>query len=146
MPSPSPHDPTDLLLVEDNPGDVRLIQEALKNGAGHSNLHVVTDGPAALDFLHQEGDHEQAPRPDLVLLDLNLPRLSGEKILETIKHDPDLRHIPVVVLTSSDASDDVIASYRRHANAYLIKPVDPEAFIDVVQRIEGFWLATAQLA
>ncbi len=138
--------PANILLVEDNPGDVRLIQEALRDEKDHIHLHVVTDGPDAIDFLYQRNDHENAPRPNLVLLDLNLPSLNGETILETIKSDPDLRKIPVVILTSSQANDDIEKSYQLHANAYLIKPVDPNAFMNAIQRLHRFWIDTAHLA
>ncbi|MFC6716788.1 response regulator [Natrialbaceae archaeon GCM10025810] len=130
----------DILLVEDNPGDVRLTEEAFKDGRLANNLHVVTDGIEALDFLYQRGEYEDAPRPDLVLLDLNLPRKNGDEVLEDLKDDTELASIPVIVLTSSKAEEDIVTSYQLHANAYLTKPVDPDEFVDVVQSFERFWL------
>ncbi len=137
--------PADILLVEDNPGDVRLTQEAFEEGGISNTLHVATDGVEALDFLHQRGDHEDAPRPDIVLLDLNLPRKNGEEVLEEINDDPDLACIPVIVLTSSRAEEDVVQSYELRANAFLTKPVDPDEFIEVVQSFQAFWLSVVRL-
>lgn len=138
-------DSADILLVEDNPGDVRLTREALKEGDNCTELHVVTDGNEALDFLYRRGENADAPRPDIVLLDLNLPRKNGDEVLQAIDGDPDLARIPVIVLTSSDAEEDVVRSYDLHANAYLTKPVDPEEFIDVVQSLQAFWLTVVRL-
>lgn len=138
-------DPADVLLVEDNPGDVRLVREAFEESASDSRLQVVTDGTAALSFLRQQGEHADAPQPDLVLLDLNLPRTSGEELLAALAGDPVLRRIPVVVLTSSDAREDVRSAYDRQANAYLMKPVDPEAFMQLIEQVASFWLSTAVL-
>ncbi|WP_123537481.1 response regulator [Halosimplex salinum] len=135
----------DILLVEDNPGDVRLTEEAFKEGQIANTLHVTTDGVEALDFLHQRGDHEDAPRPDIVLLDLNLPRKNGDEVLDEIRADPDLERLPVVILTSSKAQEDVVQSYENQANAYLTKPVDPSEFIDVVQSFQQFWLSVVRL-
>ncbi len=135
----------DVLLVEDNPGDVRLTQEAFKDGRINNELHIVTDGLDALDFLLQQGDYEDAPQPDIVLLDLNLPRMNGQEVLKNVKHDEDLRAIPIIVLTSSQAQEDVLDSYNLHANAYLTKPVDPDKFIDTVRSLEGFWLSVVRL-
>lgn len=134
-----PIDPVDILLVEDNPGDVRLTREAFKEGRINNDLHVVTDGEAALDFLYQRGEHESAPEPDLVLLDLNLPRIDGLELLERIRDDPDLTRIPVIVLTSSEAEEDVVQSYELHSNAYLTKPVNHREFVDLVRSFEEFW-------
>ena len=138
-------DPAEILLVEDNPGDVRLTQEAFREGRIENNLHVVTDGVEALEFLHRRGEYADAPRPDLVLLDLNLPRKNGDEVLAELKDDEDLRCIPVIVLTSSAAEEDVVKSYELHANAYLTKPVDPDAFIDAVQSFEQFWFSIVKL-
>lgn len=137
--------PAQILLVEDNPGDVRLTKEAFEHGRIENDLHVVTDGVDALEFLHQRGGYDDAPRPDLVLLDLNLPRKNGDEVLEELKADPDLRSIPVIVLTSSKAEEDIARSYDLHANAYLTKPVDPEEFIDTVRAFEEFWLSLVRL-
>ena len=138
-------DPAQILLVEDNPGDVRLTKEAFKQGRIENDLHVVTDGHEALEFLTQRGEHEDAPRPDLILLDLNLPRKNGEEVLEELKDEPDLRSIPVIVLTSSRAEEDVVKSYELHANAYLTKPVDPDEFIETVKAFEKFWFCVVRL-
>ncbi len=138
-------DPVDILLVEDNPGDVRLTREAFKEAHLHNHLHVVRDGEAALDFLYQRNDHADVPCPDLILLDLNLPKVGGIEVLEQIKDDPELRRLPVVVLTGSEAEEDIIQSYDRYTNAYLTKPVDPDAFVDLVQSFEEFWLSSVQL-
>ena len=135
----------ELLLVEDNPGDVRLIQEAFSEGRFRNSLHVATDGEEALDFVHQRGEYADAPRPDLVLLDLNLPKRSGQAVLEEMKTDDDLRFIPVIVITSSRARDDVIKSYSRHTNAYLTKPTDPQEYVDLARTIEAFWLSLVKL-
>ena len=138
--------PADILLVEDNPGDVRLTKEALKEGKISNTLHVVVDGVEALDFLYQRGEHTDVPRPDIVLLDLNLPRKNGQEVLEEVKADRELSHIPIIVLTSSEAEEDIVKSYERHANAYLTKPIDPMAFIETVHAFEQFWLTIVQLA
>ncbi len=137
--------PARILLVEDNPGDVRLTKESFEHGPIENDLHVVTDGAAALEFLHRRGEYTDAPRPDLVLLDLNLPRITGDEVLEELKADPELRSIPVVVLTSSKAEEDVARSYDHHANAYLTKPVDPDEFIDTVRVFEEFWFSVVRL-
>lgn len=137
-------DRIDLLLVEDNPGDVRLIQEAFTNGHEH-RIHVVTDGEEALDFMYRRGDHPSAPRPDIILLDLNLPRVGGTEVLAETKADPDLKQIPVIVLTGSEAEKDVIQSYQNHANACLTKPVDPNEFISLIRSFEEFWIEMTQL-
>lgn len=137
--------PIEILLVEDNPGDVRLTREALKEGKVLNHLHVVEDGEDAVRFLRREGEFDGAVRPDLVLLDLNLPRKSGHEVLEEIKSDTDLRRIPVVVLTSSEAETDIARSYDRYANAYITKPVDLDQFISVVRSVEDFWLEVVRL-
>lgn len=138
-------DDVDVLLVEDNPGDVRLTQEAFRQGDVACTLHVVDDGVEALDFCYQRGDHADAPRPDIILLDLNLPRKDGREVLAALKDHPELRRIPVIVLTSSAARADVTESYNHSANAYLTKPVDPEEFIDTIEAFSEFWLSTARL-
>ena len=137
--------PVNLLLVEDNPGDVRLTQEGLKEGKILNNLSVVGDGVEALAFLRQQGQYADAFRPDMILLDLNLPRKDGREVLEEIKSDPDLKRIPVVVLTTSRAEEDILRSYNLHANCYITKPVDLEQFIKVVQAIEAFWVTIVTL-
>lgn len=138
-------EPAQILLVEDNPGDVRLTKEAFKQGRIENALHVVSDGTEALDFLSQRGEYADAPRPDLILLDLNLPGKDGEDVLEELKDDPALRSIPVIVLTSSRAEEDVVKSYELHANAYLTKPVDPDEFIETVRAFEKFWFSVVRL-
>jgi len=135
----------ELLLVEDNPGDVELTREALEEAKVRNRLSVVCDGVEALAFLRREGAYRDAPRPDLVLLDLNLPRMDGREVLAAIKADPALRTIPTVVLTTSDAERDILAAYQLHANAYIVKPVDLGQFLGVVRSIEGFWLAVVKL-
>ncbi|PGF15327.1 two-component system response regulator [Natrinema sp. CBA1119] len=138
-------EPAQILLVEDNPGDVRLTKEAFKQGRIENDLHVVSDGIEALAFLSQEGEYADAPRPDLILLDLNLPGKGGAEVLEELKEDPVLRSIPVIVLTSSRAEEDVVKSYELHANAYLTKPVDPDEFIQTVRAFEKFWFSVVRL-
>ncbi|WP_339103213.1 response regulator [Haloterrigena salinisoli] len=135
----------DVLLVEDNPGDVRLVEEAFHDATADSELHAVSDGEEALDFLYQRGDHASAPRPDLIILDWNLPRTSGEQVLTELKDDPERKHIPVTVLTGSQDDTDVLDSYRKHANACLRKAVEPEAFMDAIQAYAEFWFSTARL-
>jgi len=135
----------EILLVEDNAGDHRLTQEALREGKVYNNLHWAKDGVEALDFLHRRGKHAKAPRPDLILLDLNLPRKDGREVLSEIKSDEELKTIPVVILTTSQAEEDVVKSYHLHANCYVTKPVDLEKFIVVVQSIDRFWLTIATL-
>jgi two-component system, chemotaxis family, response regulator Rcp1 len=137
--------PIDILLVEDNPGDVRLTIEAFKEGKVFNNLHVVQDGEEAMDFLKKRKSHAEAPRPDLILLDLNLPKMDGRAVLAEIKSDTELRRIPVVVLTTSKAEEDILRSYDLHANCYITKPVELEEFISIVQNIESFWLSIVKL-
>jgi len=136
--------PVEILLVEDNPGDVKLTEKAFEKARLSNDLHVVNDGVEALEFLYQRGEYEGVPRPDLVLLDLNLPRKPGEEVLEEIKADEDLKRIPVVILTSSEAEEDVLQTYDMHANAYLTKPVSFDGFTEVVQKIEGFWFSVVR--
>jgi len=135
----------EILLVEDNPGDVRLTQEALKENKIRNNLHVAKDGIEAMKFLRQINGFKNAPRPDLVLLDLNLPKKDGREVLAEIKTDEKLRAIPVVILTTSDAEDDVARAYQMYANCYVRKPIDLNRFIDVVKVIENFWLSIVEL-
>lgn len=137
--------PIEILLVEDNPGDVRLTQEALKDGKLHNNMHIVGDGVEAMAFLRRERQYENAVRPDLILLDLNLPRMDGREVLAEIKVDNNLRLIPVVVLTTSSSEEDVLKSYNLHANCYITKPVDLEQFFKVVKTINEFWLTVVKL-
>jgi len=137
--------PAELLLVEDNPGDVRLTREALGESKLNNNLSVVVDGVEAMAFLRREGKYAAAPRPDLILLDLNLPKKSGREVLAEIKDDPSLRRIPVVVVTSSEAEQDIFATYNLHVNCYVTKPVDLDQFIKVVRSIETFWLTIVKL-
>jgi chemotaxis family two-component system response regulator Rcp1 len=137
--------PVEILLVEDNPGDFRLTQEALHEGKVYNNLHWAKDGVDALDFLKRRGKHANAPRPDIILLDLNLPKKDGREVLSEIKQDDDLKAIPVVILTTSQAEEDVLRSYDLHANCYVTKPVDLEKFIVVVQSIDRFWLTVVTL-
>ena len=130
----------EILLVEDSPDDIELTKEALSEGKVWHNLHVARDGAEAMQFLKHEGKHAKAPRPDLVFLDLNLPKKDGREILDEVKSDPNLKEIPIVVLTTSETTEDIVSSYARHANAYVAKPVDMERFIEVIQKIEDFWL------
>ena len=134
-----------ILLVEDNPGDVLLTQEAFKSARVSNSLYVARDGEEALQFLRKEGAFRNAPTPDMILLDLNLPRVDGREVLEEIKRDPALRSIPVVVLTSSEAESDVAQSYHLHANCYVVKPIDFDKFLGVVQAINDFWLSIVKL-
>ncbi len=135
----------DILLVEDSPGDARLTREALKEARILNALHVVQDGFEALAFLRRQGPYGDSPRPDLILLDLNLPKKDGREVLAEIKRDEDLKRIPVVVLTTSRAEEDVLRSYELHANAYVTKPVDLTQFLSVVRSLEEFWLAVVTL-
>lgn len=137
--------PIEILLVEDNLGDVRLTQTAFKKGKVHNHLHVVQDGDAAMAFLRCEGIYRDAPAPDLILLDLNLPGKDGREVLAEIKADEKLQVIPVIVLTTSAAEEDILKSYRLHANGYITKPVEWKAFVEVVRSIEDFWLSVVRL-
>jgi len=143
--TPDSGEPVEILLAEDNPGDVELTQKALEQGNIINNLHVVGDGVEALSYLRQEGEYADATRPDLILLDLNMPRKDGTEVLEDIKGDADLRRIPVVVMTSSEAEEDIVRSYDLHANAYLTKPIDYDGFLDIVRSIEEFWLTVVKM-
>ena len=137
--------PIHILLVEDNPGDVRLVVESLRDSKIRNNMSVVSDGEAALLFLQRRGEHANAARPDLILLDLNLPKVSGQQVLTQIKADPELRRIPVVIITSSTIEQDVLAAYDKSANCYVTKPVDLQQFVKVVKSIEEFWLSIVKL-
>lgn len=137
--------PIEILLVEDSPGDVRLTQEALKESKLKNNLHVVGDGAEAIDFVQKKGKYATMPRPDLILLDLNLPKKDGREVLTEIKADKDLRHIPVVILTVSRSEEDILRSYGLHANCYIVKPIDFNQFISVVKAIENFWFTIVKL-
>ncbi len=137
--------PVEIFLVEDNPGDVRLTEEALKESKVLNNLHVAMDGVEAMEYLKRQGKYSDAPHPDLILLDLNLPKKDGREVLEEIKADEDLRRIPVVVLTTSKAEEDILRMYDQHANCYITKPIDFDQFIEVVRSIENFWLSIVKL-
>jgi len=137
--------PIEILLVEDNPGDVDLTREALENNKLRNNLHVVSDGDAAMAFLRHEGKYAGAPRPGMVLLDLNLPKKNGREVLAEMKADENLKRIPVVILTSSSSEEDIHKSYNLHANCYVTKPIELGHFIKVVQAIEDFWLTIVEL-
>jgi CheY-like chemotaxis protein len=138
-------DPIEVLLVEDDPGDVLLIREAFEHNKLSNRLHVVPDGVEALEFMRRRGEYADAPRPDLVLLDLNLPRKDGREVLGEVKEDAELRTIPIVVLTTSQAEEDVLRSYDLHANAYVTKPVDFDRFIGVVRQIDDFFVSVVKL-
>jgi len=135
----------EVLLVEDSPGDVRLTREAFKDAKVYLNLHVASDGAEAMAFLNREGEHANAPRPDLILLDLNLPKKDGREVLQEIKESPTLKSIPVVILTTSASDADILRSYRLHANCYITKPVGLDGFLEVVKSIDTFWLCVVKL-
>lgn len=135
----------EILIVEDNPGDVELAREALDTNKIRNNLHVAEDGEEALKFLRKEGEYKDVPRPDLILLDLNLPKKDGREVLKEIKDDSSLRLIPVVILTSSNAEEDILRSYNLHANCYVTKPLDFNQFLKVVEAIKDFWLGIVVL-
>lgn len=135
----------EILLVEDNPGDVRLTLEALKAGKINNKVRVLGDGEEAVQYLKRQNGFESRPLPDLILLDLNLPRLSGREVLAIIKEDDELKHIPVIILTTSKAEDDVLKSYQHHANCYITKPVDFEQFSVVIKKLEDFWFSIVKI-
>ncbi|WP_405901111.1 response regulator [Streptomyces sp. NBC_00727] len=141
----APVQPIEVLLVEDDPGDELMTREAFEDNKIRNTLHVVRDGEEALDFLYRRGAHTEAPRPDLILLDLNLPKYDGRQVLEKIKQDPELALIPVVVLTTSSAEEDILRSYKLHANAYVTKPVDLDQFIAAVRQIDDFFVTVVRL-
>ena len=137
--------PIDILLVEDDPGDELITREAFEHNKLQNRLHVAHDGEEGLNYLYRRGEYQDAPRPDLILLDLNLPRKDGREVLAEVKSDPDLKPIPIVVLTTSQAEQDILRSYELHANCYVTKPVNFERFLEVVQCIENFWLTVVAL-
>lgn len=137
--------PVDILLVEDNPGDVELTKEALEISKMKNNLYVAVDGEEAMDFLYKKGKFTSVPKPDLILLDLNLPKKDGREVLKEIKSEPGLRRIPVVILTTSESEEDVLKTYDLHANCYITKPLDLDRFIKVVKTIQDFWLSIVVL-
>ena len=138
-------EPIEILLVEDNPAEIRLTVEGLKEGRIANRLHSVTDGDMALDFLHRRGAYKSAPRPDLILLDLNLPGVDGRTVLRQIKEDPGLKVTPVVIITSSEAESDIVRSYEAHANCFISKPIDFAGFAQVIRSIESFWFTVVRL-
>ncbi|WP_328395750.1 response regulator [Nocardia sp. NBC_00416] len=140
-----PGQPIDILLVEDDPGDELMTREAFEDNRIGNTLHVAHDGQEALDFLYRKEGYADAPRPDLILLDLNLPKYDGRQVLEKIKADPDLTHIPVVVLTTSAAEEDILRSYKLHANAYVTKPVDLDQFVAAIKQIDDFFVQVVRL-
>ncbi|TAN42289.1 MAG: response regulator [Nitrospirae bacterium] len=137
--------PIEILLVEDSPGDVRLTEECMKEAKVKNILHVVNDGVEALDFLRKKGKYANAAKPDLILLDLNLPKKDGREVLAEIKSDENLKRIPIVVLTTSKAEEDILKTYDLHANCYIVKPIDLQQFLQVVRAIENFWLTIVSL-
>jgi CheY-like chemotaxis protein len=139
------NDPIEILLIEDNPADVRLTQEAFREARINNNLHIVQDGVSAMAFMHKTAPYQNAPRPSLILLDLNLPKKDGREVLKELKTDPELRQIPVVILTTSGDEEDVLRSYDLHANAYLVKPIDVLKFVKMIHALENFWLSIVKL-
>jgi two-component system, chemotaxis family, response regulator Rcp1 len=137
--------PIEFLLVEDSPGDVRLTREAFKDAKVHINLHVASDGTDAMQFLRRQGEHANAPRPDLILLDLNLPKKDGREVLKEIKESQALKSIPVVILTTSASEADILRSYQLHANCYITKPVGLNGFLEIIKSIDSFWLSVVKL-
>ncbi len=138
-------EPINILLIEDSPGDIRLVQEALKEGKLHNRLFIVRDGVEGLDFLLKRNQYQEAVRPDLILLDLNMPKKDGREVLAEIKQHEDLRRIPVVILTTSTSEADILKTYNLHANCYIVKPLNLDEFIRVVRSIESFWLSIVKL-
>jgi CheY-like chemotaxis protein len=134
-----------ILLVEDNPADARLIKEVFKDTNVNNKIHVAKDGVEAMEFLNKINEYSDAPKPDIILLDLNLPRKDGREVLREVKEDEDLKSIPIVILTTSSAKEDVIKTYRNHANCYITKPVDFDQFLKVINAIEDFWLKIVRL-
>ncbi|HLN21766.1 MAG TPA: response regulator [Bacteroidales bacterium] len=139
------HDSIDILIVEDNPGDARLIREVLNDTKVYSSLHIVNDGVEAMDFLHNKGKYAEMPRPDIIILDLNLPKKDGREVLAELKAEEDLKHIPVVIMTISQAEEDILKTYKLHANCYITKPIDLNEFIKVIKSIEDFWFSIVKL-
>ena len=144
-PEAEPERTWNVLLVEDNPGDIRLMELAFRGQETRVRLHVTRDGDEALRFLHREAEHAGAPRPDLVLLDLNLPGREGREVLREVKEDPELRNIPTLILSSSTSADDIVRAYELHANSYIAKPFQPAGFREIARTIAAFWLKTARL-
>jgi CheY-like chemotaxis protein len=138
-------EPIHILLIEDNPGDVRLVIESLKGSKIRNRMSVVADGEAAMAFLRRQGQYSDASRPDLILLDLNLPKKNGREVLAELKADPELRRIPVVIITSSSGDEDILAAYDNHANCYVTKPLDLKQFVKIIKSIEDFWLSIVKL-
>jgi CheY-like chemotaxis protein len=138
-------DSIDILVLEDNPGDARLIREILNENKLYSSLYIVNDGVEAMSFLHNEGKFSIAPKPDLIILDLNLPRKDGREVLAEIKADDELKHIPIVIMTISQAEEDILKTYKLHANCYITKPIDLNEFIKVIKSIEDFWFSVVKL-
>jgi len=143
--SATDREPIEILLAEDNPGDVKLTRKALERGDLLNNLHVVNNGIEAMKFLRKEGTYADTPMPDLLLLDLNMPKKDGRQVMQDMDSNPELRRIPVVVLTSSEAEEDVVRSYELSANAYLTKPVDFDGFVDIINRLEDFWFEVVKM-
>ena len=137
--------PAKILLIEDNPGDARLASEALKSSKIHNELQIVQDGEAAIDYLHKRGDYQKATTPDIIFLDLNLPKKDGREVLAEVKSDETLKKIPIVILTTSDHEEDVLRSYNLHANCYITKPLDFNQFRKVIESINNFWLSLVKL-
>ncbi|RKD95950.1 response regulator receiver domain-containing protein [Halopiger aswanensis] len=146
MAGPPTEDAITILLVEPNPGDARLFDESFADANIACDVHTVSDGTNALDFVHRRNDHVERPRPDLVLLDFHLPGVSGEDVLTELKSDPAFRRIPVIVMTSSDTEEDIARSYDLHANAYVQKPIEPDEFVELVRSFENFWLTFVRLS
>lgn len=138
-------DTIDILIVEDNPGDARLIREVLNDNKSYNSLHIVNDGVEAMHFLHNTGIYSDAPRPDIIILDLNLPRKDGREVLAELKAEEELMHIPVVIMTISQAEEDILKTYKLHANCYIAKPIDLNEFIKVIKSIEDFWFSIVRL-
>lgn len=145
MHNQSQWEPVEILLVEDNPGDARLTQEAFKEARVANTLHIVHDGTEALALLRKQGKYAETPRPDIILLDLNLPKMDGREVLAEIKNDPALRRIPVIILTTSQAEEDILKTYNLHANCFISKPVELDNFLEVIKSIENFWLTFVKL-
>jgi two-component system response regulator len=138
-------DSIDILVVEDNPGDARLIKEVLNDNKIYSSLYIVNDGVEAMEFLHNHGKYSSVPKPDIIILDLNLPKRDGREVLAEIKSDDELKHIPIVIMTISQAEEDILKTYKLHANCYITKPIDLNEFIKVVKSIEDFWFSVVKL-
>lgn len=141
----SVHDTIDILIVEDNPGDARLIKEVLNDSKVFNSLYLVNDGVEAMNFLHNQGKYAKMPKPDLIILDLNLPKKDGREVLAEIKSDENLMHIPVVIMTISQAEEDILKTYKLHANCYITKSIDLNEFIKVIKSIEDFWFSIVKL-